>query len=599
MKMVERKVRQPIISVLGHVDHGKTSLLDQIRGTAVAEAEPGLITQHIGATEVPLETIKQICGPMLDKLGIEVKLPGLLFIDTPGHEAFTNLRRRGGALADLAALVVDINEGFMPQTLESITILKSYKTPFMIAANKIDLLPGWRPTPRASFMDSFANQRVEIQRSLDAKIYDLIGKLHELGFDSERFDRVGDFRKEVSIVPVSAKTGEGLSEVLAILAGLAQRFLEKELLVEVSGPSRGTVLEVKEAIGLGTAIDVIIYDGTLARGDSFAVGGLDKIIISRVRGLFQPKPLDEIRDPQDKFRPVERVSAAAGIKVAAPGLEGAVAGSPLWTIKSESEAQQLWQEMQREMEKIRVQADIKGIVLKADALGSLEAIEGQLRERGIAIRRADIGDVSRRDVVEAGTVEKSDPLLAAVLAFNVKVLPDALQEAETDGIPILQENVIYKLIENYESWSKKKRDEIRIKSLENFIRPGKFALKLGFVFRRSHPAIVGVNVLGGVIKPKYPVMRKDGRRVGIVREIQREQKTVPEAKLGDELAVSIEGAIVDRTIKEGDVLYVEIPRDQVIALKTELKDLLSGDELAVLDEIIAIKQREDPNYGAM
>jgi len=597
--MVERKVRQPIISVLGHVDHGKTSLLDQIRGTTVAEAEPGLITQHIGATEVPLETIKQICGPMLDKLGIEVKLPGLLFIDTPGHEAFTNLRRRGGALADLAALVVDINEGFMPQTLESITILKSYKTPFMIAANKIDLLPGWRPTPRASFLDSFTKQRVEIQRSLDAKIYDLIGKLHELGFESERFDRVGDFRKEVSIVPVSARTGEGLPEVLAILAGLAQRFLEKELMVEVSGPARGTVLEVKEEIGLGTAIDVIIYDGTLARGDSFAVGGLDKVIISRVRGLFQPKPLDEIRDPQDKFRPVERVSAAAGIKVAAPGLEGAVAGSPLWTIKGESEAQQLWEEMQREMEKIRVQADIKGIVLKADALGSLEAIEGQLRERGMAIRRADIGDVSRRDVVEASTVEKSDPLLAAVLAFNVKVLPDALEEAETDGIPILQENVIYKLIENYENWSKKKRDEIRIKSLENFIRPGKFALKLGFVFRRSHPAIVGVNVLGGVIKPKYPVMRKDGRRVGIVREIQREQKTVPEAKLGDELAVSIEGAIVDRNIKDGDVLYVEIPRDQVIPLKTELKDLLSGDELAVLDEIIAIKQREDPNYGVM
>jgi len=599
MKMVERKVRQPIISVLGHVDHGKTTLLDQIRGTAVAEAEPGLITQHIGATEVPLETIQQICGALLEKFGIEVKLPGLLFIDTPGHEAFTNLRRRGGALADLAALVVDINEGFMPQTLESITILKSYKTPFMLAANKIDLLPGWRRVPKACFLDSFARQRDEVQRALDGKIYELIGKLHELGFESERFDRVGDFRKEVCIVPVSAKTGEGLPEVLAVLAGLAQRFLERELTVEVRGLARGTVLEVKEEVGLGTAIDVIIYDGTLARGDSFAVGGLDRIITSRVRGLFQPKPLDEIRDPQDKFKPVERVSAAAGVKVAAPGLEGAVAGGPVWAIRDESEAQELWLEMQREMERVRVQADINGVVLKADALGSLEAIEGQLRERGIAIRRADIGDVSRRDVVETGTVAKSDPLLAAVLAFNVKVLPDAVLEAEIQGIPIIQENVIYKLMETYEDWSKKKREEIRAKSLENFIRPGKFALKLGFVFRRSHPAIVGVDVLGGVIKPKYPVMRKDGRRVGIIREIQRERKTVPEAKLGDELAVSIEGAIVDRHIKEGDVLYVDIPRDHVIALKTELKDLLSGDELAVMDEIIAIKQREDPNYGVM
>jgi translation initiation factor 5B len=344
---------------------------------------------------------------------------------------------------------------------------------------------------------------------------------------------------------------------------------------------------------------VIIYDGTLARGDSFAVGGLDKVITSRVRGLFQPKPLDEIRDPQDKFMPVRQVFAAAGIKIAAPGLGGAVAGGPLWVIGDESEAQELWREMQREMEQIRVRADINGVVLKADTLGSLEALERQLKERGIAIRRADIGDVSRRDVVEAGTVAKSDPLLAAVLAFNVKVLPDAAQEAETQEVSILQESVIYKLMETYESWSEQRREEIRAKRLENFIRPGKFALKLGFVFRRSHPAIVGVDVLGGIIKPKYPVMRKDGHRVGVIHEIQRERKTVPQAKLGDELAVSIEGAIVDRHIKEGDVLYVDVPRDHVIALKTELKDLLTGDELAVLDEIIAIKQREDSTYGMM
>lgn len=597
--MVERKVRQPIISVLGHVDHGKTTLLDRIRGTAVAEGEPGLITQHIGATEVPLETIQQICGTLLEKFGVKVKLPGLLFIDTPGHEAFTNLRRRGGALADLAALVVDVNEGFMPQTLESMTILKSYKTPFMLAANKIDLLHGWRGTPNACFLDSFSKQRGEVQRALDEKIYELIGKLHELGFEAERFDRVDDFRKQVCIVPVSAKIGEGLPEVLAVLAGLAQRFLEQELMVEVSGPARGTVLEVKEEIGLGTAIDVIIYDGALTRGDSFAVGGLDKVITSRVRGLFQPKPLDEIRDPQDKFTPVKQVFAAAGVKVAAPGLDGAVAGGPLWVIKDESEAQELWREMQREMEQIRVRADVNGVVLKADALGSLEALERQLRERGITIRRADIGDVSRRDVVEAGTVAKSDPLLAAVLAFNVKVLPDAAQEAGTQEVAILEESVIYKLVEAFESWSERRREEIRAKRLENFIRPGKFALKLGFVFRRSRPAIVGVDVLGGIIKPKYPVMRKDGRRVGIIREIQREQKTVPEAKLGDELAVSIEGAIVDRHIKEGDVLYVDVPKNHVIALKTELKDLLSGDELAAMDEIIAIKQREDPTYGVM
>lgn len=597
--MRERKVRQPIISVLGHVDHGKTLLLDSIRGTAVAAREAGGISQHIGATEVPAETIKQICGGLLEKLKIKVTLPGLLFIDTPGHEAFTNLRRRGGALADLAALVVDINEGFMPQTLESLTILKTYKTPFMLVANKIDLIPGWKSTPKTCFLESLAKQRPEVQRALDDRVYELVGKLHELGFESERFDRVSDFRMQVSIVPASAKTGEGVPEVLTMLAGLAQRFLEKELTVEVTGPARGTVLEVKEEVGLGKTIDVIVYDGTLARGDFFAVGGLEKIITSKVRALLQPKPLDEIRDPEDRFNPVKRVYAAAGVKVAAPNLEGVVAGVPLLVIRDITEAEKLWQEMQQELERIRISADVNGVVLKADALGSLEALEGQLQTKGIPIRHADVGDVSRRDVIEAMGVGKSDPLLGVVLVFNVKLLPDAQVEAEREGVPILQENIIYRLLERYEEWVKLKREEVRAKLLEGYVRPAKFALKPGYVFRRSHPAIVGVDVLGGVLRSKVPLMSKDGKPIGTIRELQKEKKSVSEAKLGEELAVSIEGPMVGRHIQEDDVLYTDVPRDHVLALKRDLRDLLSGDELAVLDEIIAIKQREDPTYGVM
>jgi len=553
----------------------------------------------VGASEVPADTIKKICGELLEKFKIEVTLPGLLFIDTPGHEAFTNLRRRGGALADLAALVVDINEGFMPQTLESLTILKSYHTPFILVANKIDLLPGWQPTPKACFLDSFARQRPEVQRALDDKIYELVGKLHELGFEAERFDRVSDFRRQVSIVPASAKTAEGVPEVLTELTGLAQRFLERELTVEGAGPARGTVLEVKEEVGLGKTLDVIVYDGVLAKGDAIAVGGLEKVITSKVRALLQPKPLDEIRDPEDRFKPVGQVFAAAGVKVAAPELKDVVAGAPFWAIKDESEAEKLWQEHQREVERIRISTDANGVVLKADALGSLEALEGQLKAKGVPIRRADIGDVSRRDVVEAVGVTKSDPLLGVVLAFNVKLLPDAQTEAEREGVPILQSEIIYKLLEDYEGWAKRRREEVRAKRLEAYIRPGKFALKPGYIFRRSHPAIVGVDVLGGVLQPKFPLMRKDGRPVGTIRELQKEKKSVQEAKLGDELAVSIEGGIIGRNLQEGDVLYVDVPRDHVLALKRDLRDLLTGDELAVLDEIIAIKQREDSTYGVM
>ncbi|MFH1821485.1 MAG: translation initiation factor IF-2 [Methanobacteriota archaeon] len=597
--MQGRRVRQPLIAVLGHVDHGKTSLLDSIRGTTVAAREAGAITQHIGASEIPMGNIKNTCGRLLEKFRIDMNLPGLLFIDTPGHEAFTNLRRRGGALADLVALVVDINEGFMPQTLESLTILKTYKTPFMLVANKIDLIPGWQPYPGACFLESFAKQRQDIQRALDDGIYELVGKLHELGFESERFDRVSDFRKQVSIVPASAKTGEGVPEILTILTGLAQRFLEKELAVEVSGPARGTVLEVKEEIGLGKTIDVIVYDGTLSKGDLFSVGGLDKVITSKVRALLQPKPLDEIRDPEDRFNPVDKVYAAAGVKVAAPDLEGVVAGAPFLVIRDVTASEKLWQEMQQELERIRISSDANGVVLKADALGSLEAIEGQLQSKNIRIRRADIGDVSRRDIVEASSVGKSDQLLAVVLAFNVKVLPDAQIEAEREGVPIIKEEVIYRLLEQYQDWARKKREEVRASRLERYTRPGKIVLKLGYVFRRSDPAIVGVDVLGGVVRTKAPLMQKEGKNVGTIRELQKDKKSVQEAKLGDELAVSIDGPMVGRHIQEGDVLYTDIPRDHVLALKRDLRDLLSGDELAVLDEIIAIKQRENPTYGVM
>jgi len=597
--MTDLTVRQPLIAVLGHVDHGKTSILDRIRGTTVAAREAGAITQHVGASEVPLETINKICGGLFEKFKIQVKLPGLLFIDTPGHAAFTNLRRRGGALADIAALVVDINEGFMPQTLESLTILKNYKTPFMLVANKIDLTPGWQPNQKASFLESFTKQKPAVQTLLDEKIYEIIGKLHEIGFESERFDRVTDFRQQVSIVPASAKTGEGIPDVLMVLAGLAQRFLEEQLKVEVSMPAKGTVLEVKEEPGLGKTLDVILYDGMLSRGDVIAVGGREKVIVTKVRAILRPKPLDEMRDPEDKFKQVNSVYAAAGVKISAPDLEGAVAGAPLLAIRDILESEKLWQEMLQELEKVKVSTDVSGVILKADALGSLEAIEGQLKAKSIPIHLADIGDVSRRDVVEAKTVDNTDPLLGVVLAFNVDVLPDAREEAEKSKVSIVQEQIIYRLVERYEEWVKTKRGEVRAKRLEGYVRAAKVAVKPGYVFRRSHPAIVGVDVLGGVLKSKTPLIGRDGKPVGEVREIQKDKKSLSEAKIGDELAISIEGGVIGRNFNEGDVLYTDVPRDHALFLKRDLRDLLTGDELAVLDEIIAIKQREDSTYGVM
>lgn len=597
--MTEKNIRQPIISVLGHVDHGKTLLLDKIRGSKVASREAGEITQHIGATEIPVETVENICGRFLDKFASKrVDLPGLLFIDTPGHEAFANLRSRGGALADLAILVVDITEGFKPQTLESINHLKKNQTPFVIAANKCDLIPGWNPNPDSCFLDTFGGQNERVQQELDEKIYELVGELDDKDFQAERFDRIDEYRKQIGIVPTSAKTGEGIPELLAILAGLAQRYLQEELSIEVSGPARGTVLEIKEEKGLGKTIDAIIYDGTLSSQDKIALGALDKVIVTKVRALLQPKPLDEIRDPQEKFEHINDVSAAAGVKIAAPDIDEVVAGAPIWGIESDEDIDEICELVKERLENIRIDTDRVGLVVKADTLGSLEALESQLNQKEIPIRRADIGNVTRQDIIESSSVAEEDPLMRAILAFNVDILPHAKEEAKKRDINIIKNDVIYRLVQEYEEWVEEEKERIRRKKLEGLARPGKASIKPGYVFRNCDPAIVGVDVLGGIIEPGVYLMNKDGKKIGTLKEIQSEQESVPKAETGDELALSIEGPTIGRDIREGDVLYVDISNQQMKELK-DISDMLTEDEKQVMEEIISIKQEKNPMYGLM
>ncbi|TRO47707.1 translation initiation factor IF-2, partial [Candidatus Bathyarchaeota archaeon] len=299
-------IRQPIVCVLGHVDTGKTLLLDKIRKTTVQAREAGGITQHIGASFFPVETIKKLIGPLLSSLKSEIKIPGLLIVDTPGHEAFTNLRKRGGSVADIAILVVDILKGFEAQTLECIEILKARKTPFIVAANKIDRIPGWKAQPLSPFVKSYAMQNPFVKETLDNKLYEIMGAFSRNGLHSDRFDHIKDFASTIAIIPTSAKTGEGLNELLLVLVGLAQIYLKKRLKT-TKGAAKGSVLEIKEEEGLGLTLNTIIYDGTLKKDDLIVIGGKEKPIVTHIRAILIPKPLDEIRDPRDKFSSVGHV----------------------------------------------------------------------------------------------------------------------------------------------------------------------------------------------------------------------------------------------------------------------------------------------------
>jgi len=589
-------LRQPIVVVLGHVDHGKTTLLDKIRGTSVASREPGQITQWIGASLLPSAVIKETCGSLLDQFKITIQVPGLLFIDTPGHETFSNLRRRGGSAADIAILVIDISKGVEPQTTESLNILKSRKTPFVVAANKVDLIKGWKSTPDASFVASYKQQAPEIQTELDNRIYTIMGTLSRLGFRSERFDKIADFTKDVAIIPTCARTGEGIPELLAVVAGLTQAYMHDKLETR-AGPALGTVLEVKEEPGLGMTINAIIYDGVLKVNDTIVLGGRQGPVVTKVRALLLPKPLDEIRDPRDKFLNAERVAAASGVKIAAPDLDDALAGSAIYAVPHGKNVKEYTRMIEQEIEKLRIQTDRDGIILKTDTLGSLEAITTSLSNYGIPLRLADVGDVSKRDIAEAEAVWVDDRLHAAVLAFNVRVLPDAQEEATSGGIPIFKAEIIYHLIEDYLSWFEQQRAAGVKAELDSLIRPGSVKVLPGFVFRRSKPAVVGVEVLAGRIRPKYPLVDEDGRRIGEVMQIQDKGKDLQEATKGMQVAASIDKGIVGRNVIEGQNLVVDIPEKHVKILRSRLTKELTPEENELVSSLILLKRHQNPIWG--
>ena len=591
LKGNESNLRTPIVVVMGHVDHGKTTLLDKIRGTAVAKGEAGLITQHIGATEVPLEVIQDFCG---SHFGNEMQIPGLLFIDTPGHHAFTSMRSRGGSLADLAVLIVDVNEGFQPQTIESLSILKRYKTPFVVAANKMDRIGGWHPTANAPFATSLKAQNERVTEVLETRLYELVGELYKYGFDGDRYDRIGDFTRTVGIVPISAVTGEGVPDLLMILAGLAQRFLKDNLKLTATGPGVGTILEVKEEKGLGVTLDVILYNGEFNSGDTVIVGTAHEPVVTKIRALLKPRPLAEIRS-EERFLPVKHVAAASGVKISAPKIENALAGSTIRVVSSPEEVEALSLELKSELEAVRIDTENEGVILKSDTLGSLEALVGELKARNIPIHFADVGPISRRDVIKAAAI--NDPLLSAVMGFNVDILPDAITEIQKTNVPVFSSEIIYSIIENYEKWVEDQKMKIEQERLEAVIRPGAVRILPDCVFRQSKPAVVGVQVIGGIVRTQVNLMREDGANVGVVKGIQARNENQGSATVGQEVAISIDGPTVGRQIHEGDILYVNIPEKHARIVEMELKPKLAEDEREVLEDFLEIKRKKDPFWG--
>ncbi|RMD45276.1 translation initiation factor IF-2 [Candidatus Pacearchaeota archaeon] len=572
------KLRQPIVTVAGHVDHGKTSILDKIRELSIQDKEAGGITQKISFTVLPREIIQKKAGDSLKKFNIPMNIPGILFIDTPGHAAFTNLRKRGGSLADIAILVIDINEGIKPQTSEVLQIFRSNKTPFIIALNKIDNIRGWKKSPSGLSIESVQNQAIAIQQEFNEKYLTIVGALQSFGFDSELYFKIKDFTKKVAMVPCSAKTGEGISEILAVLYALSQKYLTEK--IKVHSNAKGVILEIKKEKS-GSFLECILYDGILSIKDEIAIATLKEPIITRIRSLREALPRNS------GFEAKEKVEAAAGLQIQITSKEEVLPGMPFQKI--DKNLDEIREEFKKQISE-EIKTDESGIVAKAESLGSLEAFLILLRQNGIRVIRAGIGPITKKDIYTAATLPEEDRLIAA---FNVEISEEAKEDSSK--IKIIKNQVIYKLIEDILEWRKNKAREIEKRKLESLPSIAKIRI-LDFVFRNSNPAVFGIKVEAGKLKREEKLINSEGERIGHIKEIQEEKTGIKEAEAGKEVAVSMPGVNFERRLKVGEFLYTDISESQFRKFK-EYKDLLTSEEKSILQEIAKIKRRENPSWG--
>lgn len=603
---MSERLRSPIITTLGHVDHGKTTLLDKVRGTAVQKHEAKGLTQHIGASHFPIDSIYEIIKDIAKEQDMEKKelkkklrVPGLLFIDTPGHEAFMNLRERGSSISDLAILVIDVNSGPQPQTYESLQLLRKTKTPFVVAANKIDKLAGWESNKNVTFKKSYAKQIPTAKRNLQRALDDIIIGLSEEEFNANLYTKVNNFRKTVGIVPTSAITGEGIPDLFFVLTALAQRYLKKELELNLN-KTVGSILEVKQTKA-GTTLDVILSNGKLRTGDLIIVGGKHGPISGKIRSLFSPRALDEIRSPKEKFEQLNEVTAAAGIRVlTSSSLEEAFAGSTLYGITPKMYNKEKLQEVimkkkekiSQNISKVLFRHEKEGIILKADTLGSIEAILDRLDNRNIPVTLSDIGDVKKEDCTHAMVVREMEPKYGILVAFNVKVSPEAKEVIEKENLQLIEGNVIYSIFEELENYLKEWEEQKQKRILEIVGAIGKVEPLPEFIFRKSNPAIFGVRVVKGEIENGSDLIRaRDGEKVGTIKRIESEGKPIEKAESGLEVAISVKGGNFGRNIKEEDILYTDLTEERVNLIRDELGDSLPIEKRKVLEEFLDAKRK--------
>uniref|UniRef100_A0A8B9QRQ2 Eukaryotic translation initiation factor 5B n=1 Tax=Anas platyrhynchos TaxID=8839 RepID=A0A8B9QRQ2_ANAPL len=586
------KLRAPVICVLGHVDTGKTKILDKLRHTHVQDSEAGGITQQIGATNVPLEAINEQTKMVKNFDRENIKIPGMLIIDTPGHESFSNLRNRGSSLCDIAILVVDIMHGLEPQTIESINLLKSKKCPFIVALNKIDRLYDWKKSPDTDVAVTLKKQKKNTKDEFEERAKAIIVEFAKQGLNAALFYENKDPRTFVSLVPTSAHTGDGMGSLIALLVELTQTMLTKRL--AECQELRAQVMEVKALPGMGTTIDVILINGRLKEGDTIIVPGVEGPIVTQIRGLLLPPPMKELR-VKNQYEKHKEVVAAQGVKILGKDLEKTLAGLPLLVAHKEDEVPVLKDELIHELKQTlnAIKLEEKGVYVQASTLGSLEALLEFLKTSEVPYAGINIGPVHKKDVMKASVMLEHDPQYAVILAFDVRIERDAQEMADSLGVRIFSAEIIYHLFDAFTKYRQdyKKQKQEEFKHIAVF--PCKMKILPQFIFNSRDPIVMGVVVEAGQVKQGTPmcVPSKNFVEIGIVTSIEINHKPVEVAKKGQEVCVKIEPIpgespkMYGRHFEATDILVSKISRQSIDALKDWFRDEMQKSDWQLIVEL--------------
>lgn len=545
--------REPICTVVGNVDCGKTSLLDLLRNSNVQINESGNITQRIGVTNYSYESMVKTIGETTKSIDI----PGIMFIDTPGHQCFANQRSCGVGVSDLAILLVDVFKGVEKQTLECIQLLKDTKTPFMIVVNKIDRIYEWKSDNLKTFKSLktvFKEQRKDIIKTLDDHINKIIVQFAVNGLNAIAYYNNKNPKEFISIVPMSAKTGDGIPDMLLVLNTLSNRFLRKKLIIN-RDQNRGFMIEKIKNDKFGNVITTILTDGKIKVGDDVTfVDSHNKICNTRVKHIYIPKNDKEVKDKFVLNR-IESVDASKSVIIKTADDINIKNGSRFYLYENDEERDKCNKLLEDELEEEEeFEFETPGIFINTPTLSMAHALYSFLKSEGHVVEGINVGPVKKSHIIKAGAhqdrlkVNKTNlnsvdeeiynSRYGIILSFDADVSKEMKTYASTVNVTILEDSIIYKLVEKF----KKHIDNIakRIKERHPSIQPKcKLEILKQHIFTKKNPIIIGVKVIDKILV-KGMILKTKNIVLGEVVSIQKDNKALDEAKANNEVCIKIE-----------------------------------------------------------